>query len=1718
MKNHFTILLVVIITFSLFNMNNTTNAQVPVTSGLVLHFDASDVDGDGSSATGEPANGADVDSWVNSAPGVQPVVNGLAGSASQRPAYIAAVPELGNRPALRFDEAQLDNLNFRDAANALIRITDIRTVFWVIQENPSATKLNFLLGDTDTFHFHRGAINGAMWSVPHTNNNIKNGVTRINGNQVDGLSTDMPTEHSIISVVTTGNVEANRIARDRAIDRYWDGDVAEVLIYNTPLNDTDVESVNQYLATKYSLAIAPLSNITAHRLGSEIAAVSQAATLSATVSRADAGTFSKVDFYIDGLLVGTDTTDNGGGVYSVPWTVLYGAHTYRAVATMTEGFIISDEITVNGTLDIPPAPVFDPFYNGPIPDLSELDGLGGGTGFDDGNALTNDNWQAANDNGTDFSGWTLGSAPGYEILRNEIVTFYPDNVPFASTNLGTGRYVTRRPGSTGQQRNSPIRKFDSNSIDVDLSIDKDYYFSFIWQLQNTPSSFASIQAGLTDSEGKGFRFGGESTGGNISSVIGSGPQDNPFWGSWFNAPGKKINRGLGNNHWFVVAKIESTVSTDTMYVRIYRADTELVHGTDDVLSGEGTGSDNWTMIYDGGVNNIQLDHIWIRSVMNQDFQTGIDSFRIGESWGAVTGIGPAETTMTGPAAGTWYEIGDSVTLNATATNAFGSISKVQFLVNDAVVGEDLTSDGSDGYSVAYNVTQPGFQCIRAVAYDGDGFPGEISAEVRVNVPLYVTVTGAGAGNGTSWVNAANLTTGVLLANGACGAPLMLEGGTPYSLTENLVQVTKSLEVYGSCAGTETFPSDRAGLYLTDNPTTITGNSTYRAFFSNSATVDTFLLDGLTITDCFAAANGAALSLQFHTGPVTLVDCVFSDNVTDTQAGAIAIQDSLTTVTMLRCDVLRNRCLASEGGAIRIIRCGDVVMEDCNFDSNISGYFAGAIRFWDSRAITLNRCDFTSNTSNLAQIGFGGAAFMQGGGNAAHKVTATDCNFIDNLAGEGGACWIQASAGGADFFNCNFINNRAFDGQGGALWYDREPGVIEDCLFENNYCQTFGGAIWARRSILTITNTDFTLNNAFREGGAINIPNDGSSNNHLILTDCTFTSNTSLTRRGGAIYFDANDITITGCDFYGNEAISDAGTFGDGGAISLYWHRVFNAKIDNCTFVRNRALGRTDDGAAGSEGGAIYIHDDPPSLAHITNCVFAENYSDGFGAAVRNWKGHLYLSNSTFFGNDGKTTHDNIDTANGDRTYIVNCLFDNSAGAIDRDDPGGANNTRLYRCVFGLVGTNNVWDATMVTPRIDGDPFFTNPAIYDFTIPLNSAARDVGINQAIADTDPELFAQSVVVPTTDLLGLARDPWPDAGALEYQSIPPVVDLNGAGAGVETANTFTEDGGPVAVTSPSMTVTDVDSTSMVVALITITNLLDGDDEILSAAATAGITQSYAGGVLTLMGPSDIPTFEALLATVTYENLDQDPDVSDRLISVIVSDGTGISDPSTCTMSLVAVNDPPDVTPFGDFSLPESATTYVGFRIADVTDVDNTTGSLTVSLDDGGSPLTFSNAAIDALTGEITADISAPLGTSGTLVNLMIHVQDASSTGSASENILVVDFNIPPLLTLNDGALAIQGTTPTLTVGTVSDPGQPAGSIDLAVIGAIPAGITVLEITNVGGDVVLTINVVNGLESGNYFIDIRATDLFGGVDTKALKLIVPGGLTRAENWDLLE
>jgi autotransporter-associated beta strand protein len=155
--------------------------------------------------------------------------------------------ELNGKPVVRFPINGESSLNFPT-------LTNIRTVFWVVKETAVAQR--FLLGDDNTYHFHRGMA-GMLWDPTYASANVRNGTTKLNGTSVNGTATALGSGWKLLSVVTAGNVEASRLSRDRSIaGRSWDGDVAEVIIYDRALTANEELLVGGYLAQKYNLASA----------------------------------------------------------------------------------------------------------------------------------------------------------------------------------------------------------------------------------------------------------------------------------------------------------------------------------------------------------------------------------------------------------------------------------------------------------------------------------------------------------------------------------------------------------------------------------------------------------------------------------------------------------------------------------------------------------------------------------------------------------------------------------------------------------------------------------------------------------------------------------------------------------------------------------------------------------------------------------------------------------------------------------------------------------------------------------------------------------------------------------------------------------------------------------------------------------------------------------------------------------------------------------------------------------------------------------------------------------------------------------------------------------------------------------------------------------------------------------------------------------------------
>ena len=128
--------------------------------------------------------------------------------------------------------------------------------------------------------------------------------------------------------------------------------------------------------------------------------------------------------------------------------------------------------------------------------------------------------------------------------------------------------------------------------------------------------------------------------------------------------------------------------------------------------------------------------------------------------------------------------------------------------------------------------------------------------------------------------------------------------------------------------------------------------------------------------------------------------------------------------------------------------------------------------------------------------------------------------------------------------------------------------------------------------------------------------------------------------------------------------------------------------------------------------------------------------------------------------------------------------------------------------------------------------------------------------------------------------------------------------------TTVSFSEGGSPQVVNS-QIVVSDVDSTQLTGATVTISGNHVPNVDVLDFTASGGITGSFdaTAGVLTLTGTASLADYQSVLRTVTFENPSDSLDGNARTISFVVNDGTDPSTALTSQVTTVPSNDAPSI-----------------------------------------------------------------------------------------------------------------------------------------------------------------------------------------------------------------
>ena len=301
------------------NTYTVTVTPWAVTNGLSLWLDASTLTG--------LNDGDTVNSWADTSD-----QNNTASKTHGSPIYKTGQTDANDKPVVRINGS---NLRFT-------RISNIRSVFWVLKENSTTDR--FLLGDTDSYAFHRGG-SGRLWSSNDASSNVRNGTTKLMGTVVDGTTTTLPTgTFQLVSLVTAGNVQANNVTKDRSNRDGWNGDIAEILIYDTALTANQEAIVGSYLAAKYALTTAYPATVVATATATTLATSGSPSTygsdvtLTATVAPTPSG--GTVQFYDDAVALGSPVSVNTstGQAELITSALTTGSHNITATYSGTSGF------------------------------------------------------------------------------------------------------------------------------------------------------------------------------------------------------------------------------------------------------------------------------------------------------------------------------------------------------------------------------------------------------------------------------------------------------------------------------------------------------------------------------------------------------------------------------------------------------------------------------------------------------------------------------------------------------------------------------------------------------------------------------------------------------------------------------------------------------------------------------------------------------------------------------------------------------------------------------------------------------------------------------------------------------------------------------------------------------------------------------------------------------------------------------------------------------------------------------------------------------------------------------------------------------------------------------------------------------------------------------------------------------------------------------------
>ena len=318
----------------------------------------------------------------------------------------------------------------------------------------------------------------------------------------------------------------------------------------------------------------------------------------------------------------------------------------------------------------------------------------------------------------------------------------------------------------------------------------------------------------------------------------------------------------------------------------------------------------------------------------------------------------------------------------------------------------------------------------------------------------------------------------------------------------------------------------------------------------------------------------------------------------------------------------------------------------------------------SSEITLNGGKFSDIQKAIDDMDNGGTIHLNGYYSAQNKDSHVYVNKNINIVGGSDTVLdgkniscifsIQKTGSNCQISNLKFVNGMS--GHGGAMIVLGKNVVIKDSVFENNYADYAGAAIY--------------VCSIFNDSGKY--PEEGEN---LIIKNCNFTNNFAQVA-AGAIGVYGNNTKVIGCNFVSNKVKPTSNHEAYGGAIQI-GRDEYNlcSYVVNCSFINNGATGRNLNNSHGGAGcvraGIIY-----------QNCKFINNSAGQGGALTYHASGSI--EDCVFINNSAKLYGGALSTGyiDGDMELIVvNCNFEQNNAPYGGAVQLKGKNIEIHKSIF-----------------------------------------------------------------------------------------------------------------------------------------------------------------------------------------------------------------------------------------------------------------------------------------------------------------------------------------------------------------------------------------------------------------------------------------------------